>query len=371
MSTLIGIFVIGFVIFLIFKSARNLAKKKYKIDNKSDLSFNLLNIEKSNESKSTEIIKFKPIKQDSEGYWILNPGTTFELTLLSTDQRIAQALRDFLDKVNFNSYYSEITDEILVLFLSNDLQIKEIEEYKKKYKVNYLKNIETQKNKSKEWNIASNKDKEDLLIEYNEIAVKEIYERCNEDFNYQIFFEWTSSEAFNFDLELIKEYGFQNIDNYIRNYIVNPGKIYVLPYDKKQRPEFEKLVKIGLADNGYNLTKIEIMNILSLKELNELAGKTGKEFKRKNQAIEYLLTLENLGDRLGQKIALRELFKLKSLPNKYSEINFSEILTKWEYYYSIIYLLKEAYNNSKDAIIAINGQNDSDLYKREFEIDIH
>jgi len=367
MEILITILVIGLVIYLIVK-VNNKSKKTVKQFEDKKINIPLeIKISNTTPSTSTDVFqkgKFKPMRQNTNSFWILNPEAPFELTLLNKDKNIALAVRELLDRNESDFYHSTIDVELLVLFLENNIKIKEIEDYKTKYQYQYKTRIDELKAKSKDWTSAYEKDKEDLLVGFREKAIQEIYERLCDDYYYETLFEWEPQDT-TLEVKLIKEYGFQNIDTYLRCYSDKTDKIRVIPNDKKQRPIFENLVQLGLAYNGFNLQKDEILNILSLKELNEIAKNHGKEYKRKNQAIEYLMTFDNIEEKIGQKIALRELFKLKSLPDKYSSLNIEYVFKDWEYYNAVIALLRQTYDKSYYTFIELKDNKNVKSYNIE------
>lgn len=340
MGTFLTILIIGFAVYLLVKGIEksNVSSKpsSRRFANSFDIKLSKTDLSASDKIFQQE--KFEPIKQDNNGFWILNPGAPFELTILTKDINIAHSIRDLIDDRNISG------DKLLTLFVENNIKIKEIEEYKIKYQPEYLKTIEELKIKSKEWQLAYEKDKEDLLIGFRKTALKKIYERAN--CNLQILFEWDCTD-YSLDIDLIKAYGFENIEAYIQARRFNEfQKIMRISNDKQQRPIFENLVKLGLADNGITFPKEEILNILSLKDLNDIAKNSDKEYKRKNQAIEYIMNLDNLDERIGKHVSLRELFKLKPLPDKFGSVDIEKIIEKWDYYYEVISLLRMTFSDS-------------------------
>jgi hypothetical protein len=312
-----------------------------KQDKKPEIPFEIKVTTSFSSSSSTyEKETFDEIVQDKEGYWILNPGAPFILTLLTKEKEVAKQIRQILDD-NENSYSSK-DDKIIALFAGKNLKLKEVEEYKDKYKKQYFESLEKQKQESKEWAISGERDKDDMLIEFKLKAISGIYEKANCDL--EILFENEPTDI-TIDDELINEYGFENVRNYMR-YADNMNKVRIAPNDSYSRPFFEKLVELDLAIRGNEISKEEILTSMTLKELNAIAENPEKEFKRKNQAIEFVLTLSNLEEKMGKYVSLRELFKLKALPEKYSSLNLQEISNTWSYHEQEVRLLMETFQNS-------------------------
>lgn len=335
MDVFIAVLVIGFVIYIIAKNANKQNQEKQKevpIDIKVTTSFET--------STSFEQEKFKPIRQDNNGDWVLNPGAKFKLTLIETDEKIASEVRDLLDNDEIRDYRKD--DKIMALFAEHNIKVKEIESYKRKYKKQYFSKIEELKNDSKEWQISGEKDREDLLIEFRQTAIQSIYERA--DCDLEILFEYEPKDR-TFDDELILEYGFENLQTYLR-YADKLEKVRTIPNDNYSRPMFEKLWELGLAQRGNELAKDEILMTLTLKQLNTIAKNPDKDYKRKKQAVDYILTLPNLDEKIGEFISFRELFRLKPLPEKYSKTNLQEISKTWNYHAEEVKLLMDTFRNS-------------------------
>jgi hypothetical protein len=270
----------------------------------------------------------------------LNPGLPFELTLLNADFQLGQKIRNILE--DDNVYGGKKREIIVALFSEYNLEIKEVEEYKNKYGRVYHEKINELVKSSAVWQSLGVRDKEDLMEDFREIAVKTIYERAN--CNLKILFDKEPADI-TVDDELIKEYGFENLVTYFR-FAENLDKVRVAQNDNYNRPRFEKLVELDLALRGSAIPLEEILLTLTLKELNDIANNVEKDYKRKNQAIEYIMNIPNIEEKLGAKISFRELFKLKALPEKYATINLKEVSDAWAYTYEVVDLLLDTYRSS-------------------------
>lgn len=333
MEIVIIISIIGFIIYIFSRSPK---KVKEPIEIPLDITIATSIGGNSNYSPKMS----NPIEQDSHGNWILNPGAPFELTVLSQDKKLVKELRDLLDDNEIQYYRKE--SNLIALFAENNLKIKEIEEYKNKYKSQYQGKIEDLQSGSSEWSTSGAKDREDLMIEFRQLAINSIYEKANCDL--EILFE-NEPVDITFDDMLIKEYGFDNIQTYIR-YCGKLDKVRIIPNDNYSRPIFEKLVDLGLAIRGNSIPREEVLSALTLNELNAIAQNQEKDYKRKNQAIEYIVTLDDLDDRIGRHISLREMFKLMPLPERYISLNIQEIANTWEYHGQEVSLLVNTYRTA-------------------------
>ncbi len=311
-------------------------------DNTNFISNNSLEVLQTKVIANSSItsIKTKENTSNKGTEFKLNPGSPFELTLLNSDDKLGKKIKNILEDEKI--YDNKKRDQIVALFSEYNLEVKEVEAYKTKYGKIYHDKLNELKSASSEWQLLGEKDKEDLLEDFREIAIKTVYEQAN--CNLVTLFENEPTDI-TVDDELIKEYGFENIETYLR-FADNLEKVRVVQNDNYNRPRFEKLVDLGLAIRGGAIPLDEILSTLTLKELNDIAKNSEKEYKRKNQAIEYILTLPNIEEKLGVKVSLRELFKLKALPEKYSAVNLKQVSDAWAYTYEVVELLVNTYRNS-------------------------
>lgn len=317
------------------------------------------------ESKSTQptadITSIKPKQSASkETEFVLNQGSTFELTLLGADNALGRQIQNIL--LDDKTWDDKKKQQIVALFAEYNLKVKEVEAYKKKYGKVYFDKLEQLKNASAEWQAAGELDKEDLLEGYREIAIKEIYEQANCDL--VSLFEKEPADI-TVDDALIKEYGFENIQTYLR-FADNLDKVRIIPNDNYNRQKFEKLVELGLSIRGSSIPLEEILSTLTLKDLNEIANNPEKQFKRKNQAIEFILAIPNIEEKIGSKISLRELFKLKPLPEKFASVNLQEVSNAWSYAYEVVGLLVDTYRNANYSAQTLKDKEYVKEYKVEY-----
>lgn len=283
---------------------------------------------------------FDPIRQTDEGNWILNPGAPFELTLLTNDQQLANSVRALLDDNQTRDYNKR--DVLTGILIENRLTIKEVEDYITNYSKIYKDKIKELIRDSSEWSKVGEKDKEDMLKEFRLDAEKVLFERANCDLS--TLLEERPQHNPSTD-SLISEAGFKNIETYMM-YSDKLDKIRIIPSDHYSRNMFENLVKLDMAAKGAELSKEEILLTLTLKELNDIAKHPEQEFKRKNRAVEYILTLDSVDELIGKHVALRELFKLKKLPKKYQEVDFDNLERLRKFYKQVCLLLIDTYSNS-------------------------
>lgn len=276
----------------------------------------------------------EPIKQ-ANGGWIINPGTPFELTVINCDLETASLVRDLCNKND-----SQARHELLAMFATNNIRVKEIEAYKHKYAPVYYQRIEELKATSKEYNEADPKDRADMEEEFKITAQDCLYELPEYDM-YKLFID----EDITIDDDLLQQYGFDCLEAYL-SYYGKLGSVVTISKDAYYRPAFEKMVEKGMAIRGKDIPITEVLNAQNLKTLNAIANNPAKEFKRKSQAIEYILGDNESASRIGELVAFRELFKLIPLPSEYDGLDLEAIFRVWECHRVEIQLLMRTYYDS-------------------------
>lgn len=354
-----GTFFVLLLVFLVIIFIAKSSKKKTsvpKTENLIDVKVTMGNSGNSTASYERGP-KFRPVKQDTNGDWRLNPAASFKLTLQNANEEIAKEVRSILDDEKHGGYRK--IEKVTALFAQYNLKVKEIESYKKQYGKQYFELIEEQKANSEEWKVSGEKDREDIMVDFREVAIKSLYERA--DCDLQVLFEFEPSDI-TLDDSLIEEYGFENLQVYLQ-YAENIEKVRVIQNDSYYRPIFDKLVELGLAVKGHELEKEEILMTLTLKELNAIAKHPEKEYKRKKQAVEYILELDNVDSLIGKHVSLRELFKLKPLPEKYSSIDMDILSKTWKYHSEEAKLLVDTFNSTYDTWLTLKEKEYVDYYK--------
>ena len=183
---------------------------------------------------TSDVISIKPKQSASkETEFVINPGSTFELTLLGADNSLGKKIQNIL--LDEKTYDDKKKNQVVALFAEFNLKVKEVEAYKKKYGKIYFDKLEELKAASEEWKTAGELDKEDLHEDFREIAIKGIYEQPNCDL-FSLFEKEPTDITV--DDDLIKEYGFDNIQTYLR-FADNLDKVRVIANDNYNRQRFE------------------------------------------------------------------------------------------------------------------------------------
>lgn len=271
--------------------------------------------------------------------WILNPKSTFTLTVYGIDREKALKLKSILEE-GYYLNYKTISQKILSIILSPSFSCKEIDDYINEYKPKLLKEIEKIKNSSDEWQLASDEEREDLLEEIRDEALDIVDKQPYCDF--LTLFEFERKDIIPV-LKFIFKYGYKNIKNYFR-FSKNIEKIYVLDSNHKDIDIFNELVKCDLAINEKNILVLDILTNLKLKQLNEIINESmRKGFTRKDKAIEFLIEFPNVREQVNNLLPSIHFYKLKELPTDFNLIDSSKINETLEYFSEIAELMLHTY----------------------------
>lgn len=304
-----------------FKSHLSLLKERLeKYKRSSSLSISI-------PTKSNLVVK-NPI--------VINPKSSFELTLYNSDQATIKKVVTILKDENLWNK----TADLLPYFASENIKCKEVDEYIEKYKPIYISKLSEQCNKSEEYRNASEMDKTEIEKEFKNEVLNQLYEKA--DCELDILFEYSNIDI-TIDDKIVEKYSFNVISKYFglgyyKNKVVTHW----------ERKDFEDLLKADLVYTFEQIDKEEMLTSQTLKTLNAICEKDENHFKRKNKAIEYLKENNRLYENIGKHIATRNIFKLKPLPAEFKNIDIEEITNYWSFLKEYIKLISDTFRNSEN-----------------------
>lgn len=328
--TLLIILLIIFVLILIFRSSSKKSKEVRKTD-----------------SHPIEIKIEYPSSKKEKGTVLSNPDGSITLcsenksrvTILESTLEVANEIINICD--DSSSFYdSEI--KVGMILMENGVKIKEVEDFRSKVRPVVERRVNKLIAKYPDWKSLGEKDKEDVLEEFtNESMVKfddEVSPAMSVSLSYLTFKDPITVPLLN---EIISEYGSNNISTYCEHYgRKNPIiKIANVNY----RKPLEDLVEIGLAYTGKDMSVEELLSTLTLAELNEIAS-TDKKFTRKDKAIQFVAEKEDVTSIIEKHIALRSLFVLNPLPDKFKEFDVEKFMECKDYYKELACVLISLYD---------------------------
>jgi len=299
-----------------------------------------------------------------DGGWLVNPSYPFSITIYAIGEEDVKRVRELLDSsVSTRGYQEELLLSPIVA--RTNLHCKEIDEYVRQFKPQYLQKIEELKQAhADEWNASGEKDKEDLLTTFRDEALATL--DVAPDCDLKTLFECEPRD-FTIDDVLIDRFGYENMVVYLR-YLARVGDVLSIPADYRDRPIFERLVEAGLAIRGTDIPLEVVLSSLTLKQMTALVTDLNPpKFTRKAKAIEFLQGVPDLRERLQKQVAFRELFQLKPLPSDLKHIHLEQVSATWRYAGEVALLLVRTYVASVDAARSYSKRADSP-YVRGWEI---
>jgi hypothetical protein len=256
---------------------------------------------------SREKIDCGDIQETSDGF-ILNPKSPLPLTITSLNRNQALDLKNHLDnEFNWERRQSAIT----YLIAQYNAHCKEIDDYIDKYHSIYVDVIEGLKSQSTEWELASDKDRADMLEEFRQQAIEVLPSKIPHSAFYTLL-EGTPSD-FSADDALLGVFrGETELYQFYASQLWSVGHVRSVPADNYYRKQYELLVEKNLAKRGQDIDLESILTSLRLKDLNAATQDLlDKPMGRKAKAVQFALTVPDIKERLGKIVAFREMFQLR------------------------------------------------------------
>lgn len=248
-----------------------------------------------------------PLTQVSSDTWVLNPRSPLPLTLIGADEALATQVKTILGKAE---YWGQRVPELALLVAQHNLCFKEVDEFVAQLRPRYDAAFQRRVKASSEWPTATEKDREDLRTEFEEAAIEELGVSIG-DADMATLLGGQPS-GFKEDDELLRRFaGDSALYTFFLGQRGRANPVVTVKADEPGRKPWEQLVTLGLALRGKDIPTQELLAGLRLKDLNDLLeGTIEKPLGRKAKALEAVLALPDLHDRLSQRIAFRETFRV-------------------------------------------------------------
>lgn len=291
-------------------------------------------------SRGSDTASVGALTAGPEGSWILNPKSSLPLSLDGIDRQQAELFRAVCEEKRYIGT-DGLTRALMPLIARSNLRCLEVEEYVSQHRPQYIKSLQSLQEASREWQEAAERDRQDLLTELQETALRTLHIRP--DCDLVALFERAPQDA-TFDDALLDRYGMETLQFYLR-YAGDLKRVHVVPVENDAfRKSFEQLAQVGLATRGKDIPLQDILNTLKLKDMAALAADLSPpKWSRKAQAIEYLLAVPDIIDRAGKVLAFRELFQLKPLPSIFANIDLALISSSWRHAEAVAWLIARTY----------------------------
>lgn len=192
------------VVSLIWIAMRSMARKKEEKRLLTELA--------SRVTSRPEVIDTGDVIRSNDNGWILNPKSTFPLTIYGVDEEIARRIKDILDRGLSSDIY-KVAENISPLVARYKIRCKEIDEYIKTFKPIYLKRIEEQIKEVSNWEDLSDAEKKELVSKFRANAILSLEVRPYCDIEALFEGDTLASPLYN---TLIEKYGYDTIKYYLR-----------------------------------------------------------------------------------------------------------------------------------------------------------
>lgn len=288
--------------------------------------------------------------------WVLNPKSPLPITLYSANRELAKKLKELLGTAE---YWSQKIPDIALLIAQHNLRFKEVDTFIAEHKAKYTTVIERLISSSAEWAEASEKDRQDLHAEFENTAIESLDVSVGRaDLSCLLEGE---PENFTEDDELVRRFGSDsNLYAFYLSVFDRTAQVFNVKAEDYKRKQWEQLVEKGFARRGKDIPTQLVLEGLRLKDINELlAGVIEKPIARKAKAIEAVLNLPDLGSRLSEKIAYREMFQ--ALPP--SGVDTEELGRSFAYASALATIVQQTYYSGIQTLAAIaERKRESGLY---------
>jgi len=283
------------------------------------------------------IVNTGSVLQLSENSFSINPKSPLPLTLQNVTEARARRIKNLLDgEAKFKNNLLNIT----FLLLKYNIKCPELEDFISKARTKVFSYVDELKKKSSEWEESSEKDKADLIEEFQseafeQLATKPIKEH---EFSTLIF---KSEKSIVVNEKLLKM--FLKKPKLYHFYVSNIGrfeKVIQIPPDNYYRKNWASLVELGLARRGKDIPIEMLIKRLKMKEINEyFADRLQKKFTKKTKAVEFAIIQPDAIDVLGEHISFRQIFQIL----KPKDIEVSEIELSYQYASAEAEIIRDTY----------------------------
>jgi hypothetical protein len=250
------------------------------------------------------------VKETSDGGFILGQDSPFPITLHGITREDADEIVATLDMGSDYSRY----EKFIQLAARKNIRCKELEAWISESKAQVRDYVKAHILANEEWKTASKLDKQDILQQIQLEAVNQLDTRPA-DIDAAITLLLDEPTDITADDALLEK--FKDSPDTFKSLlgILDFGtKVKKYSSDDYYRKAFEELHKQGLMRRGSEIPMEDILASMTMKQMQEIAGSDApKKFTRKAHAIEILMALPDLQDRLGKVMSFRELFQLKPI----------------------------------------------------------
>lgn len=261
-----------------------------------------------------------PSNKPPIGFYLINPGATFELTLHNADE---DKIYQFVNALNQNIYksYNRIKSLVKILCTA-DIRCREIDAYVDIFRPKFEQIVKELIEKHPKWKDANEYEKKDILCEIRQKALSMLYVQPDVDLEILFrYYPWDDP----LPSGLFQAYPVDVILEYIGGWDEDM-KVKCVPTGREYRKLYEKMVELGLAIRGREIDTEKILMTMKMDQLRDTASKLNIKIPgKKKNAVIVLSKLEGIDEYIDKNVNFRELFQLIPLPEEYKSINIEKV----------------------------------------------
>lgn len=310
---------------------------------------------------SDRVIDTGKIKKVSENVFCINPKSPLPLTFSGLSSSGAEHLKKLLDgESQWERKLNDITFEIA----QHNIECLELEDFINQLRTKVNQYIEKRKKDSSEWDDSSEKDKVDLIREFQGAAIENLDTKPSNERALETLLFGSPGDV-TADDELLELFS-GNKDIY-RFYVSGLGrstKANQVQADDYYRKNWETLVELGLAKRGKDIPIEALLDGLRMKDINEyFSDRLEKKLTRKAAAVEYAASQPDALDVLSKHMSFREMFQISEPKG----INVSEIKACYEYAAAQAELIRDTYVSGYRTLDTLDDARDAEYDGWEIE----
>lgn len=268
--------------------------------------------------------------------WCINSSTSFPLTVVKCDQRTASAIREALDQL-VNHSMEEVTEVVASLVVERGARFQELENYIEMQRQTYRAALATAHGKR----ALPPTVQEDLINEEIEAEAINSLDQCCDDLGDLLEGEYPTNLC---DLEVIRHFGYRNLLRYLS---AGPSSVKLVSAGHRDRVRVEGVVSAGLAICGERISEIPteaLLRALTLKDIQALSLlPIPSKLRKKNLAIEFVLTQQEIRERLIESIAVCDVVYFIPPPDALAHVDLGAMHARMKFALSAIRLVVTTY----------------------------
>lgn len=282
--------------------------------------------------------------------WVLNPASPLPLTLQGTEKGVAETVKDLLGR---QERWQQKVPSLALLIARHNLSFKEIDDFVAQLKPKFDAEVSRRIRESTEWSSASELDRADLRTEFEEAALEGLGVSVGHA-DLQLLLAGPPAKL-ETDDEILGGFGGDaELYAFYLSQLGRSASVVNVKADEWGRKNWERLAEKGYALRGKDIPVQLLLEGLRLKDLNELlAGTIEKPLGRKAKALEAVLALPDLQERLSRQISFREVFQ--AVPP--ADIDVSALLASFGWANEVAGLAQRTYFTGVQTLEAIQERN--------------